>query len=219
MIRGILFDMDGVLFDTEALCARADEAVAAQMGYTFSRELHCAITGLAAPDVRRVICEAMGPDFDYEQFITRTRAAVQADIDANGLPKKPGVDVALDWLRQQEYPMALASSSRIETVRAHLRRAGLEGYFKALVGGDMVAQGKPAPDIFLAAADALGLDPRYCIAVEDSFNGVRSAAAAGCITIMVPDMQAPTAEIRALCADVLCGLDKLPRVVNYYNCR
>ncbi|MGD9559930.1 MAG: HAD family hydrolase [Oscillospiraceae bacterium] len=217
MVSGVLFDMDGVLFDTERLAGEADVEAAAEMGYALPDDVRYSLMGLGADAVRETICSAMGPGFDYARFITRMRAHMAREIEAHGLPKKPGVDEALAWLQVQGLPVAVASSSRYTTICGHLQRAGLQGAFSAIVSGDRVEHAKPAPDIFLGAAAALGLPPQRCLAVEDSYNGVRSAAAAGCITVMVPDLLPATEEMRALCAAVLPSLHALPGFVAQCN--
>ncbi|NLW79797.1 MAG: HAD family phosphatase [Ruminococcaceae bacterium] len=217
MIKGILFDMDGVLFDTERLALQADDAVAAEMGYTLSDTLKNSLMGLGEAEVRRLFYEELGPDFDYDTFLRRVLETIMHWIETRGLPKKPGVDALLAWARAQGYQLAVASSTRAPMVHKLLARAGIDGYFSAVVGGDMVPDAKPAPDIFLAAAKALNLAPGQCLAVEDSHHGVCSAAAAGCVTVMVPDILAPTPEIESMCAAVHASLEDIPAFLADYS--
>ena len=115
-----------------------------------------------------------------------------------GLPEKPGVHEILEYLKENRIPTALASSTRRTAVMEHLDRAGITSYFQKIICGDMVEHGKPAPDIYLKACEELGAAPGQALAVEDSFNGIRSAYAAGLYTVMVPDQLPPTEEILAL---------------------
>lgn len=118
--------------------------------------------------------------------------------EREGLPEKPGVHEILEYLKENRIPTALASSTRRTAVMEHLDRAGITSYFQKIICGDMVEHGKPAPDIYLKACEELGVAPGQALAVEDSFNGIRSAYAAGLYTVMVPDQLPPTEEILAL---------------------
>lgn len=210
MIEGILFDMDGILFDTERLALEADDVAAAEMGVTLSDGLKNSLMGLGEADVRRLVCAELGPGFDYDRFVALVLQTMAHWLETRGLPKKPGVDTLLPWAKAQGYRLAVASSTRQAMVHQLLAKAGIAGYFEAVVGGDMVPAAKPAPDIFLAAAAALGLPPAHCLAVEDSAHGIRSATTAGCVTVMVPDILQPTDEIRGLCAAVVHSLEDIP---------
>lgn len=213
MYQGVLFDMDGVLFDTERLASEADVEVGDAMGYPMPQSLINQLIGANSALVKSILMGHFGAAFPYDEYVQRVRAAMDARIEADGLPIKPGAETALKWLQAQNIPAAVASSSRVETVKSHLARSGFAQYFTAVIGGDMVQNSKPAPDIFIAAAKALGLAPAQCIAVEDSHNGIRSAAAAGCHTVMIPDSLPDTEEMRALAKAVLPSLLDLPPYV------
>lgn len=191
----VVFDMDGVLFDTERLCQDSWLAVADEDGLPDMDEIFPRCIGLNANDSRRIVMEAYGEDFDYEGFRQRASAWFWDYIEKNGLPIKPGVREILAWLKENGWLVGLASSTRRSSVLNHLEQAGIREYFSAVVTGDMVEHSKPQPDIYLMACRELGAEPGQAYAIEDSPNGIRSAYAAGMTPLMVPDMIAPDEEM------------------------
>jgi len=199
-MKAVVFDMDGVLFDTERLCMKAWMAVAEQNGLPGMEEIFPQCIGLNANDSRRIVLEAYGEDFDYPHFREQTSLWFKEYIANNGLPIKPGVREILGWLKTTSYAVGLASSTRKETVSGHLGMAGIGDSFDVLVTGDMVEHSKPRPDIYLRACRELGVEPEQAYAIEDSPNGIRSAYAAGMRPLLVPDMIIPDEEIRQMSA-------------------
>ena len=137
-------------------------------------------------------------DMSFEELHEDCSRRFKKKEEREGLPEKPGVHEILEYLKENRIPTALASSTRRTAVMEHLDRAGITSYFQKIICGDMVEHGKPAPDIYLKACEELGVAPGQALAVEDSFNGIRSAYAAGLYTVMVPDQLPPTEEILAL---------------------
>ncbi|MDL2324114.1 HAD family phosphatase [Ruminococcaceae bacterium OttesenSCG-928-A16] len=217
MLQGVIFDMDGVLFDTETISWRIEKEVMQEMGYTLTPEMQVQICGASHAQGRKIVLDAFGPEFDYDAYTLTMRERMAEELERDGMPKKPGVDALLAYLKKQNYRIGLASSTRYQTVLHHLKAGGIFEYFDGIIGGDMVPASKPAPDIFEAAAKAIGLPPTRCAAIEDSLNGVHSAAAAGCITIMVPDLIPPTDELRAVAAVVLNSLTEVPAFLEETN--
>lgn len=197
-MKAVVFDMDGVLFDTEIVCMKSWEAIAAQRGLPLMDEIFPKCIGLNANDSRRIVMEAYGEDFDYPVFRQETADWFRNYIEENGLPIKPGVHEILDWLKTSGYRVGLASSTRRESVFSHLEQAGIVSFFETVVTGDMVEHSKPLPDIYLRACRELGVAPEEAYAIEDSPNGIRSAHAAGMRPIMVPDMIPPDEEMHSL---------------------
>ncbi len=202
-MKAVVFDMDGVLFDTEIVCMKAWMAVAERRGLSGMEEIFNQVIGLNANDSRLIVLKAYGEDFDYPGFRQEAAEFFQKDIRENGLPVKPGVPEILEWLKGSGYKVGLASSTRSESVLSHLKQAEMEDYFSVVVTGDMIEHSKPRPDIYLLACSRLGVEPEQDYAIEDSPNGVRSAHAAGMWTIMVPDMIAPDEEMRRLSRVIL----------------
>ncbi len=190
--------MDGVLFDTERVCMESWTAVAAEDGLPDMEKIFPRCIGGNSNDSRKIVLEAYGPDFDYDTFRKKASCRFWELIDKNGLPVKAGVREILAWLKERQWIVGLASSTRRSSVLDHLERAGIRDYFQAIVTGDMVEHSKPLPDIYLIACRRLGIEPCEAYAVEDSPNGIRSACSAGMRPLMVPDMLQPDEEIRRL---------------------
>lgn len=201
-LKAVVFDMDGVLFDTERLCMDAWVVIAERYGLKNIEEVAYRCIGRTAPDTKRILREAY-PDFDMAALHDERRMLEKSMIAERGLPKKPGAAEILKALKVRGVPLAIASSTRMVTVESNLRSAGFYEYFDAVIGGDLIERSKPHPDIYLAACKALKVAPESAAAVEDSFNGIRSAKAAGMFTVMVPDIVQPDKEILKS-ADLLC---------------
>lgn len=214
MKNTVVFDMDGVLFDTERLCQDSWLAVAEENGLPGMKEIFPQCIGLNANDSRRIVMNAYGEDFDYEGFRGQASVWFWDYIEKNGLPMKPGVRELLDWLKENGWTVGLASSTRRSSVLNHLEQAGIRDYFSTVITGDMVEHSKPQPDIYLMACRELDADPKEAYAIEDSPNGIRSAHAAGMTPLMVPDMIAPDEEMRRLSS---CIFKDLFEVMEYFN--
>lgn len=198
MIQAVVFDMDGVLFDTERLYNEAWHEVAESWPIKVNLDdLIVRCVGLNHADTRRLFDDMLGEDFPFDAYTGRIGARFRELVEEE-LPVKEGVREILFWLKEQKVPTALATSTSRESALSHLRRTGILSYFDEIITGDMVEHSKPAPDIYLIACNALHIPPADCIAVEDSPNGIRSAYAAGMKAVMVPDQIAPTDELRAM---------------------
>ncbi len=206
MTPNIIFDMDGVLIDSERLYDRAWRQVSADMNLPDVDDCLTQCVGRNSRDTSVILMERYGPTFNADLFRDEIRAAFAAIVETEGLPLKPGTIELLDWLRTQGWPLALATSTGRQSAERHLKSVGLFDYFSTIITGDMVSVGKPAPDIYLLAAEKIGASPQDCIAIEDSPNGVKSAYTAGLKTILVPDMLDPDPEIRQLALRVFPSL-------------
>ncbi len=207
-IAAVIFDMDGVLLDTERLYKQAAYVAAEAMGYQMTEEIHLRTVGVPGDAAVAIVQEGLGAGFDYADFDLRWRAWMHEELSRH-VPVKPGVVELIEALKARQVPFAIATSTQREPAERHLTDAGLRGHFTHVVTWDDVTHGKPHPEPYLAAAKLLGVDPAHCLAVEDSYNGVRSAHAAGMQVIMVPDMLAPNDEITPLCLAVLDHLDEI----------
>ena len=204
----VVFDMDGLLFDTEALYLRAFHAASDEGGHGLTTELFMLTIGGTWPTVQTVLTDAHGADFPLDDFRAAWHRHAER-IAADGVPLKPGALALLDTLDSLGLPRAIATSSRHETAREHLIEHALVHRFHTVVAQGDYAASKPAPDPYLLAAERLGVPPAVCLALEDSHNGVRSASSAGMMTVMVPDLLPPTLEIRALCVFVATDLHQV----------
>ena len=204
--HAVIFDMDGLLLDTEPLAARAWDEAAAALGVAFDPALALAMVGRNFADCSRLLRNRYDSAYPVDAVLGRWHATYDMIVEREGLALKPGVHELLDWLDAARVPRAVATSTRGERARAKLEQAGVWARFGALVGGDEVTHGKPAPDIYLEAARRLSVAPPDCIALEDSEPGVRAALAAGMTVFMVPDLVQPSAELAALGPRVVASL-------------
>lgn len=198
MTNTIIFDMDGVLFDTEKVSSECWAEVAEEMKLGDLREGFKGCVGLNRTDAEILMHNLYGKDFPFEEFIETSHALMKRRFLEEGIPLKEGVKEILEYLTENGYIVGLASSTDRESVMGHLEQAGLTHYFRTVVTGDTVEHSKPNPDIYLKACEELGVSPVNAIAIEDSPNGIRSAYRAGMKPVMVPDLIEPTAEIEAM---------------------
>ena len=204
--QAVVFDMDGVIFDTERLVIEFWKEVAKK--HNIPNVEHTCIQCLGTNRVRtrEIFLENYGADFPFDPYRAEVTELFNTHYKGVPLPTKPGVRELLSYLQEQDIKVGLASSTAQHLVRDEIGTAGLLPYFQTLVCGDMVEHSKPAPDIFLKACEILNADPTKSIDIEDSFNGIRSAHCAGMTPIMVPDQVQPTDEIRALAFHVMPSL-------------
>jgi HAD superfamily hydrolase (TIGR01509 family) len=204
-VEAVIFDMDGLLIDTEAVYIKAHMAGAAIMGVELPLSFCHSMIGTPSPECDRLIQDFFGPAFRLDDFNGHVDGHAARLLEA-GVPVKPGAVELLAILTERGLPLAVATSSSRRTTERHLGRAGLLGHFHALATRDDVVRGKPHPDIHLEAARRLGLAPERCLAFEDSNTGLTAAHAAGALAIMVPDIVPPTDDVRAKCLAVLPDL-------------
>lgn len=193
----ILFDMDGTLFDTEKHYQWAWRKAIADAGYELDASEVLKLRSLGAPYNVAQFQEWFGEEVDY-RAIRQERVDLMKDMLAHEIPLKPQVPQTLEKLRQMGYSMAVVTATAQEQAVSNLKLAGLLPFFDHVISASMVKRGKPAPDVYLYACEVLGAQPENCYAVEDSPNGVMSAHAAGCRTIMIPDLSQPDAELSRL---------------------
>ncbi|MDO4260454.1 MAG: HAD family phosphatase [Eubacteriales bacterium] len=215
--EAVIFDMDGVIFDSERLVTEAWKEVASRRGIPDIEEVCIQCLGINAALTRETFLRRYGTAFPYEECQKEVSDLFHSRYDGGRLPTKPGVRRLLTYLSENGWLVGLASSTRRAVVTQEITDAGLLPFFGTLTCGDMVSRSKPEPDIFLKACENLGVEPERAFAVEDSFNGVRAASRAGMTPIMVPDMAAPDEEMRRLAhvilptlVDVRDWLQRLP---------
>lgn len=206
MPDAIIFDMDGLLLDSERLGQQSYINACEQMAVPVNMPLYLQCIGTNAARTREILVAGYGSaalvdelrEIWVEEYAARTFSAP--------VPLKPGVQPLLNWLRSRETPIAVATSTAHDHAQLKLTNAGIRDFFRFVVGGDQVREGKPAPEIYLLAAQKLGFEADGCLALEDSENGVRAAIAAGMTVIQVPDLVEPGEHLRAMGHSILSSL-------------
>lgn len=206
MINAVIFDMDGLMFDTEALAKEAWLRVGAQLGWPITEKEIAQIRGRTPAASAEIFRASFGPDFDYPKAKALRNAMVEEFIDREGVPVKRGLVRLLEQLRQAGFPTAVASGSPRKTIEKYLAMAGLGSCFDAIVSAEDAARSKPAPDVFLLAAERLGIPAGNCLVLEDSANGLQAASRAGMVCVCIPDIAPPDPASLALAAAVFPDL-------------
>ena len=192
-IRGLIFDMDGVLLDTEKIYFHCWLQSAKELGYPMSEEAALHVRSCCAAHALPYFRQLYGENFDYFKVRDRRRELVSQYIAEHGVEQKSGIAELLQFCRESGLPYAIATATSKELAEQRLELAGLAGQFPQIVGGDQVLHGKPDPDIYLVAAKVLHLPPDQCMAIEDSPNGITAGLSAHCNVILVPDLTPPEA--------------------------
>lgn len=205
----VIFDMDGLIFDSERIVQRSWNDVGEVLGYGKIGEHIYHTLGFNVKRREQYFKSVFGADFPMEEFNSLTRLRFHEIVASEGLPMKPGVKELLDYLKEKEIRCAVATSSRKEYSTALLQKAGIWDYFDGAVFGDLVRNAKPDPEIYLTACSLVGALPSRSVALEDAPAGIRSAHAAGMIPLMIPDLVQPDPEIRALCSGILHTLHEV----------
>ena len=198
IIKAVIFDMDGVIIDTEPLLAKywcqAAREYGFPMEYQHALQLRSCSEKYASPFLKKTF----GDGFDYRTVRARRKELMNEDIEKNGIVKKKGIDELLDYLDGTDLIKAVATATDLERAEKYLKLIGLYDRFDTICCGSMVKNGKPDPDIYFLAAEKIGIAPENCIAVEDSPNGIKSAYSAGMHPIMVPDLTQPDEELEKM---------------------
>ena len=213
-VKGVIFDMDGVILDTEKLYARFWQEAAIALGYPMTRQQALGMRSLNKEAGQAQLESYFGPGISREEVRNKRVELMDAYIREYGVEAMPGIRETLAYLKERGLSTAIATSSPMERTKRYLRELDLLDGFDAICSGHDVPKGKPAPDIYLKAASMIGLPPESCLAVEDSPAGILSASRAGCLPVFVPDQDAADAQTMALLyahADSLLDLTDLIR--------
>lgn len=211
-MKAVIFDMDGLMFDTERIYVDAWDYAGEQLGLGKAGYVAVKSLGMSEDESFAAFRREFGESYDEKELIRHTMEYLNDYYANNHVPVKKGLYELLDYLKKSEYKIAVASSSHKKTVEQHLNDAGVFDYFDVIVCGDMIKNPKPAPDIYLKAAEMLGEAPQDCYALEDSRTGLQAACSAGCNTIMIPDMWQPDEQTLSA---INAKLDDLEMVIEY----
>jgi HAD superfamily hydrolase (TIGR01509 family) len=203
VVRAVVFDMDGVLVDTERDWDAARRGFAEEAGGRWRPQATADMMGMSAPEWSRYMHDELGVEAEPDEINRRVVERVLERV-GSGPPLLPGAAAAVESLAAR-WPLGLASSANRPVIDAVLDASGLARYFAATVSSEEVARGKPAPDVYLAAAEALNVEPGHAVAIEDSANGLRSAAAAGMTVVAVPNAHYPPGDEALAVADFVVG--------------
>ncbi|MDE7477979.1 MAG: HAD family phosphatase [Lachnospiraceae bacterium] len=213
MIKAVIFDMDGVLIDTEKHYNAAWCEAARMAGFDFKKEHALMLRSCDARLASEMMKGIFGESFDYYAIREVRRRLVGERLEKYGLEKKPGIDEILAFLHKSGIKSAVATATPLEQTLQYLEKIGVKEQFDRIVSAKQVAHGKPAPDVYLYACEQIGEKPSDCMAVEDSPNGIRAAYAAGCKPVMVPDLTQPDEEIKPLLYAVAGSLTDISRMI------
>lgn len=217
MIKAVLFDMDGLMFDTEQLNMEAWYTAGAEFGVDFPKDLILKSCGRVSRDTKVLFGEYFGPSFHYESCRALQQKHMMELVHNGRLKGKPGLRRLLSFLREQGLKTAVATSSSSARAEEYLRIYGITAFFDAIVGGDMIERGKPDPEIYLKAAEAVGVKPENCLVLEDAPPGLLAASRAGMTPVMIPDLLPPDEHTRAISFRVLPSLAEVPPLILELN--
>lgn len=214
MIKAVLFDMDGILIDTEKYLTVYQQQAVREMGHEMSLEESCLFRSFAGKFASVKMKEMFGADFDYDKMKSRHRQLMQEHIEKYGLEKKPYVEETIKELRKRGYQTSVVTATDEERAVRYLNMVGFAELFDEIVSASMVENGKPCPDVYLHACEKIGRKPEECMAVEDSPNGVHAAWSAGCHVTMVPDLTGSTEETDKMTEHVAADLRGLLEILS-----
>jgi len=207
--RCVIFDMDGVLLDSEIAILEQWMKIEKKYGLDGIVDVHRECIGITEAVTVEKVLDRFGRDFPYHRYRDEAYESLRRDTAVSGMPVKAGAHELLKWLKENGFKLGLASSTRSEIVKEELTQVGLLKYFDRVVGGEMAERSKPDPAIYLKCASLLDISPEDAIVIEDSYNGVRAGNSAGAAVIMVPDLLKPTDEMKEKASMIMGSLDEV----------
>lgn len=212
-IKAVVFDMDGVVLDTEKLYVRFWCEAANFYGYPMERHHALSIRSLARSLASEKLKGYFGEDFDIDIVREKRIELMDTYIAENGIELKPYAEYILKWLKDNSYKTAIATATPTDRAEKYLKQVGVYQYFDKIISAKTVKNGKPFPDIYLKACEELGVKPENALALEDSHNGIKSASSAGCVTVMVMDLDGPNEETFELTYRVVESLKEIKEIL------
>lgn len=209
----VIFDMDGLILNTEQLFMDLEDIVMQRYGYRQSRENYIKTIGTGGETLRSILRELYGPEYPEETISRETRQLVDEWIEKNGPPVKDGISCAMKRFTQAGISCAVATSTHTEIASHYMEKAGLMEYLRFVLGGENVARSKPDPEIFLMTARKAGVDPSHCLVLEDSPNGIRAALSAGMDVIAIPDLVPVPEELESRIFCQVTSADQVPSLL------
>lgn len=203
-ISAVIFDMDGLMFDTERIAIRTWERAAKEFGFTIDEALIIKTIGRNLLDTKKIFLTSLGNSFPFDDIQQLQVKYAQEEVRKNGVPIKEGLHELIHSCKEHGISMAVATSTERKRAEELISQSNTWKYFDVIVCGDEVSNGKPEPDIFLTTAEKLGIQPNKCVVLEDSESGIVAACRAGMIPIFVPDLKKPSDEVN-LCAYKICN--------------
>lgn len=188
MIKLVILDMDGTMFDTEPLWEKAFLKTGNELGYELTKELHDKTIGTTYDSLVSILKTELGSDFPFEKFKEMYIKNYEITVEENGITLKPGINELLKYLKENNYLISLASSSKKRQIKRNLELSNIdENIFDIIISGEEVINGKPNPEIFIRVCEKLNVRPNEALVIEDSNNGIKAAYDAGCISVLIPD--------------------------------
>ena len=212
-ISGVIFDLDGLILDTEKLYQRFWREAAHRCGFDMTHETALALRSLDKTLARKLLNDTFGEEFNFDLVKSTRISLMNAYVDEHGVQAKPGVRELTDYLHTENIKTAIATATNYDRTDDYLNRAGVRDCFETIINACDLPHGKPYPDVYLTACKRLDLEPKNCIALEDSPNGVKSAHAAGCRVICVPDGERTDSEIQTFVYGIADSLLDVPRII------
>ena len=209
-----IFDMDGLLFDTETIYVNYGKELAKEAGYIITDEIIEKTTGMTEENVEAVYIRELGKDFPYKELSGKVYKYIIEQAKSGSIPLMTGAEEILQYLHNNDKKMVLATSADSLMANTLIENKGLKKYFSHIITANDVTNGKPNPEVFLTAAEKAGISPEKSTVFEDSFNGIRAAHSAGMYPVMIPDKLQPTDEIKKL---VHKKFDNLLKVIEYFE--
>lgn len=217
-IKAVLFDMDGLMVDTESLATEAFIHSAKKQGYDMTKEETLMVLGFTTKSIYEFWENYFkNSDVSGKQLVDDHYKYIENVLFTTGPKKMPYIEELLKYLKENNYKVAVASSSNMNHIINNMEKTGLKKYIDGFASGAEVKNGKPAPDVFLLAAERLGVEPKKCLVLEDSKAGVIAGSSAGAKVIMVPDMFKPDAECKEKAYKIVNNLGEVINMLEENN--